>query len=215
MKQMLGVGLVCVLFALTPAAASNPGERIEAEDLVLVYSGLGVVTFVDVDLSFDYTTCDAFPVPVDLRCGLLATSQIDAEGRQYASRYTNSTVSDVLPRSEIWRTLADGGSEMVAYLEPRAGNGGTFDDGRIERIAVDQVRGEILVQLTTACYPIGDSGCSYDRANAIIRLTGLLTLADVLRQPVAASTGSNVPLSQPAPDGNATATPLGKQRGSR
>jgi hypothetical protein len=181
MKRAPHVGYVCIIFALSLAWGSAPGDRIGAEDVVLQLPGLVAETWVGVDPGFDYASCHTFPVPMDLRCGLLASSQFDAEGRQYASRYTNSGVTAVLPRTELWRTRFDGTSELVGYLEPRVGPGGTFDDGRIERIAVDSVRGEILIFLTTACSPSGAPACGYGRANAVIRVRGLKTLSDVLK----------------------------------
>ena len=190
MMRLLAIVWVCLFLPVIPALATQPGERLTAEDIVVVLPFLSAQTILPVDPAFDYGACEAFPFPMDLHCGLLAVNGFDAEGRQYAARYTSSTVSGVLPRTEIWRTTPSCNSELIAYLEPRDSGGGTFDDGRIERIAVDVVHGGIMILLTTTCFPPDAPTCTYGRANEIVSISGLRTLAEELA-------GAKVPTQDP------------------
>ncbi len=176
-RAVIVLGLVC----LAAHGVSAAGRRLTSQDILIVIPGFQVGTFIPVSPNFDYATCSAFPRPMDLRCDLFAQGGFDAEGRQYAMRYTNSSVSPVLPRTEIWRTTLNGGSELLAYLDPRANELGAYDDGRIEKIAVDSVQGHLYLVLATTCYPPDQDSCSYgSRAVEIVRITGLRSLADVL-----------------------------------
>ena len=196
-------GLVC----LAAHGVSAAGRRLTASDIVVTVPGLQALTFIPVTPGFDYASCMAFPRPMDLRCDLFAQGGFDAEGRQYAIRYTNSAVSTILPRTEIWRAGVDGVSELVASLDPRANELGAYDDGRIEKIAVDLVHGYIYLVLTTACFPPDQDSCSYtSRTNEIVRIVGLRSLADVLSMPTAgqgdpppSGSGSNTGTSRIAP----------------
>jgi len=199
MRRLLGV-LGCLL-AVSPAFATLPGERLSADDLVFTVFGFAAATYVPVDPDFDYASCGAFPTPADLRCDLLAENGFDAEGRQYAIRLGHSFVNPMLPRTEIWRTRFDGTTEMIAYLDPRPAQGGTFDDGRIEKLAVDAVSGTLYGVLNTGCFPSGAPACLYGgRANEIVKISGLKLLRDVLlvgSQPTqTAGGGSTLPVGQ-------------------
>ena len=181
MIRRFGWLVVCGLIFGSPALATQPGERLSADDLVFTVFGLAAGIYVPVDPDFNYSSCAVFPTPADLRCDLLTQSGFDAEGRQYGVRLGNSLVNPLLPRTEIWRTRSDGGTEMIAFLDPRPAQAGTFDDGRIERIAVDVVGGFIYGVLSTGCFPVNAPGCLYyGRANEIVKITGLKTLHDVL-----------------------------------
>lgn len=183
MRVRIGPVAVVGILVLGTAAASPPGSRITADDIALSIPGLSAETLVPVDPSFDYQSCNQFPRPMDLRCDLFSQQGFDAEGRQYAVRYTDSAENGFLPRTEIWRTTASGGSELVASLDPRVAPEGTLDDGRMERITVDPVNGRIYLLLTTACVAadLAEAGCPYQgRANEVVRVSGLKTLADVL-----------------------------------
>lgn len=211
--------VVCGFLFVSPALATQPGERLSADDVVFTVFGLDAETFVPVDPEFDYASCAIFPTPADLRCDLLAQAGFDAEGRQYAARLGNSPVNPLLPRTEIWRTRLDGGTEMVAFLDPRPAQGGTFDEGRIERIAVDAVSGTVYGVLSTACFPLNSPACLYHgRANEIVKITGLKTLHDVLitgGNPSTSGGGSKLPIGQtkfsrgPNEPGNGTTSAAG------
>jgi hypothetical protein len=195
MRRLLGV-LGCLL-AVSPALATLPGERLSADDLVFTVFGLTAATYVPVDPEFDYAACGSFPTPADLRCDLLAQNGFDAEGKQYAIRLGHSLVNPLLPRTEIWRTRFDGTTEMIAYLDPRPAPGGTFDDGRIEKLAVDAVSGTLYGVLNTGCFPTNAPACLYQgRANEIIKITGLKLLRDVLlmgSEPTPTNGGGSTP----------------------
>lgn len=176
-RAVVYLGMVC----LAAGAVSAAGRRLTSQDIVILIPGLSAATFVPVSPTFDYSTCSAFPRPMDLRCDLFAQNGFDAEGRQYAMRYTNSDVNAVLPRTEIWRTALNGASELVASLDPRANELGAYDDGRIEKIAIDPVHGHLYLVLATTCYPPDQDSCSYaSRAVEIVRISGLRSLSDVL-----------------------------------
>ena len=214
MSRGPGIVLGCLLLSASPSLASQPGERLGSDDVVVVNPRLLAVTAVPVDTAFDYATCDVFPSPIDLRCGLLASNAFDAEAWQYGTRYTHAAASSVLPRTEIWRSRPGSDAEMVAYLEPRAGAGGTFDDGRLETIAVDPVQGEILILLSSACYPPSASACTYGRANEVVKIVGLKSLLQVL-----ASIANSAPEAKgvalaPLPDTRSGAAAPGIKQGA-
>jgi len=195
--------VVCGFLFVSPATATQPGERLSADDVVFTIFGFGAGIFVPVDPEFDYSSCAAFPTPADLRCDLLAQNGFDAEGRQYAIRLGHSLVNPLLPRTELWRTRPDGGTEMFAYLDPRPAQGSTFDDGRIERIAVDAVSGTVYGVLSTACFPLNAPACLYQgRANEIVKIHGLKTLRDVL------ATGPDLSI----PSGGGSKLPIGQTK---
>jgi hypothetical protein len=200
MARWLNGLVLCACISVLPAAASQPGERLTSGDVVFTIFGMTASTFIAVDPEFDYSTCSQYPTPADLRCDLLAQGGFDAEGLQYAVRHAHSALNPLLSRSEIWRTRPDGSTEMMAFLEPRQGVGAAFDDGRIDRIAVDPVNGTLWAVLSTSCFPAGSPTCFYARpANEIVRITGLKTLRDVLLTgdaPPPAGGGSKLPVGQ-------------------
>lgn len=182
MKPSRWIVVACaVACAFGARAGSSPGQRLTADDIVVVTAALEARTLVAVNPGFDYTSCSAFPRPMDLRCDLFAQGGFDADGRQYTVRSTDTGVSPFLSRTEIWRSSLSGTTELVAFLEPRETPWGTYDDGRIEKVAVDPVRGYLYVTLTTKCFHQLENLCTYQgEAHEVVRVTGLRTLIDVI-----------------------------------
>lgn len=202
MRRWIPCLVLAGVFAFSTSRATSPGQRLSAEDIVVHVPGLTVTTSVPVDLNFDYSSCDAYPSPADLRCGLFARGGFDASGLQYAIRSTHSPSSAILPRTEIWRTTPAGGSELLASLDPRPVSGPLEDDGRLEQVAVDAVHGCIHVLLSSSCFPPNARNCPYSpRATEIVKICGLPSLADVLNG------GSGAP-SADGPTDTSTALPF-------
>ncbi len=163
---------VALLFTVVPVPASQPGGPIDWDDVTLVVRGLHAEPFLP---PVDPVTCLDEASTDFLRCGRsFPTSRLDAEGNAYA-------LLARVERYEIWRTLAAGDVELVAYLPTsREAPGGRYDVAVFLGFYVEPVDGAIYVRLASACG--GPLTCPYEEGVLVFRIAGLESMTDVVRE---------------------------------
>jgi hypothetical protein len=145
------------------AFASEPGERLTADDIHLAIPRLTAETFLE---PLEPGECSTLTVPNVLQCARsFPDSRLDASGHLYFPIHTEQTW-------ELWRTRRDGVTELVAQI-PRQRDApfGTVDLAELGGFYVDNVNGLVYVRLTTRCSP--QPTCEYSTAHEIIRIRGL------------------------------------------
>ena len=160
--------------------ASQPGERLSVEDLVLDVAGLKAEPFLPPLLE---TACFETSPPhnqvSDPRCFRpYADNPVDAAGSFYYGLASTAQIG--LRVSTIWRMRRDGTIEPIARINERQGSGNTYDAAGFSGLYIDLVRGELYVRLVSACAPADDPACNYEPASSIFRIVGLSTLPEVL-----------------------------------
>ena len=180
--------IVAMLFLLSPAWGSELGEPMDCQDWVvdLDVPGLAFESFLPY---LERQHCDTQDPP-DIRCIWPGGETHDAEGAIYFLK--EELVDDIgvcnplFRVYEIWRTLPDGNSQLVARLQERCGRHPADLHDRVWQVdfALDTIHGELAVRMGSACYSPGcDPTRQYLSGWRVCRLTGLPSLLDRLAWP--------------------------------
>ena len=179
MKRFASTFLLLIGIAW-PMLASDPGQRLSWEDVIIDARGLMAEAFLEpLEASLCGFSGTPEDPPPDLRCVRLFPAQpVDAAGSIYFVARAGTDRLHLV--SEIWRTRRDRVTERIAHLVGRDVEGGSRDVGGFRNVYVDLAGGQLYVALHTNCVADQNSTCAYEPAVSIFRITGLATVRDAL-----------------------------------
>ena len=167
------IGVLAIMGALTTGVlGSAPGQPISCDDFVFTTLSLVGEPFLPPILP---ETCSPSTPENLLQCGFsVPTSRQDAQGNVYA-------IIQGVDWWEIWRTRSDGVLELVASIPThRPATDGRYDTAFLLADYLDPVRGALYTRLASG---VGGPGpWPYPDIVQVCRITGLVPLAEVIRQ---------------------------------
>ena len=164
--------VLAIISVALPIVGSDPGDRLDASDVVPMLNGLSAETFLQ---PFDSSHCVPGEPFNPIKCARgVVGDRMDAEGHYYF-------VGTREARNTLWRQRSDGEVELVAEIVPeREAPDGSKDFAEFLDVYTDDVNGWIYARLSTKCTPVFQ--CGYGPAIEVVRLRGNTTLLEVLKR---------------------------------
>jgi hypothetical protein len=197
MKQLTFFLVLAV--ASLPVLASDPGEPLDATDVVVLMPGLSAATAVPPDSDL----CATDDAGVFSWCLFGNGRETDNEGGLLGVRAEHlGAVLCGTRQVERWRhrivRLRNGTEETLAYIENRCGSGNSGDVAGASGAGInfDDEYGRLYVNLTSTCDESPPPGeCGYGAKHWVLKLDGFTTTFEILQtyQPTASEIGFRVP----------------------